>query len=392
MTSEPGPVDVEYDTALAKKLTDFATSEALPLPYSVVFALHEAAKRIEDIARLTPEPPAPSATDPAVVKALATSASEREWFAECGSIGTADARRLLQDVNALIPYRDELLKIAEQVGEPGDPFAAWESIAALSAAPAPAEGWLYFNEDVGTEWSEQHPIESGECPDATDIRPGTATNLLIEMRSAWAMLSEREEEVDRLRNGEQPAPALVPDPTAEGEAVAWVEPCDLTALKRIKGSVSGVRIAALKALPNKGDVALFAHPPTAEALTERAVKAEHPDDLAVDRFAAAMKAKLAQKRDEGRGGWDDKDACSHGYLSLLLVEHVNKGDPVDIANFAMMLHQRGERLADNRVRYVARQLRDGNISTERADAALAVYAAEDATEALRSAGEEKGQS
>ena len=71
----------------------------------------------------------------------------------------------------------------------------------------------------------------------------------------------------------------------------------------------------------------------------------HPDDLAVDRFAAAMKAKLAQKRAEGRGGWEDKNDCSSEWLSNLLRGHVDKGDPVDVANFAMMLHQRGERIA-----------------------------------------------
>lgn len=67
----------------------------------------------------------------------------------------------------------------------------------------------------------------------------------------------------------------------------------------------------------------------------------HPDDLAVDRFAAAMKAKLAKKRAEGRGGWDDPAQCSVVFLSELLQEHVRKGDPVDVGNFAMMLHQRG---------------------------------------------------
>ncbi|MCF1472651.1 MULTISPECIES: hypothetical protein [Rhizobium/Agrobacterium group] len=34
---------------------------------------------------------------------------------------------------SLAGYRDELLKIAAEVGEPGDPFAAWESVAALKA-------------------------------------------------------------------------------------------------------------------------------------------------------------------------------------------------------------------------------------------------------------------
>lgn len=70
----------------------------------------------------------------------------------------------------------------------------------------------------------------------------------------------------------------------------------------------------------------------------------HPDDLAVDRFAAAMKAKLAAARTKGRGGWDDPEQCSDEYLAKLLVEHLGKGNPgtfEDIGNFAMMLHQRG---------------------------------------------------
>lgn len=70
----------------------------------------------------------------------------------------------------------------------------------------------------------------------------------------------------------------------------------------------------------------------------------HPDALAVDRFSVAMKAKLAVKRAEGRGGWENKEACSAEFLSQLLREHVEKGDPVDVANFCMMLHQRGERI------------------------------------------------
>ena len=69
---------------------------------------------------------------------------------------------------------------------------------------------------------------------------------------------------------------------------------------------------------------------------------QDPDDTAVDRFAAAMKAKLAKKRAEGRSGWDDKGRCSQEFLSRLLRDHVGKGDPVDVANLAMMLHQRGE--------------------------------------------------
>ncbi|MBB2818971.1 UNVERIFIED_ORG: hypothetical protein GGD59_002216 [Rhizobium esperanzae] len=79
--------------------------------------------------------------------------------------------------------------------------------------------------------------------------------------------------------------------------------------------------------------------------TSPSVREQHPDDIAVDRFASAMKAKLAEKRAQGRGGWDDKDDCSSLWLSTLLREHVEKGDPLDVGNFAMMLHQREERIA-----------------------------------------------
>jgi hypothetical protein len=70
---------------------------------------------------------------------------------------------------------------------------------------------------------------------------------------------------------------------------------------------------------------------------------QHSDDAAVDRFAAAMKAKLAKSRAKGRGGWDDPNVCSVEFLAQLLVEHLGKGNAgtfEDVANFAMMLHQR----------------------------------------------------
>jgi hypothetical protein len=70
----------------------------------------------------------------------------------------------------------------------------------------------------------------------------------------------------------------------------------------------------------------------------------HFDNQSVEAFAHAMRVKLAVKRMEGRGGWQDKELCSGEFLSQLLREHVEKGDPVDVANFCMMLHQRGERI------------------------------------------------
>jgi hypothetical protein len=67
---------------------------------------------------------------------------------------------------------------------------------------------------------------------------------------------------------------------------------------------------------------------------------EHPDALAIDAFAEAMKAKMRRSREEkGRDGWQ---TASSAHLTYLLVEHLEKGDPVDVANFAMMLHQNGQ--------------------------------------------------
>ncbi|MEW4985222.1 hypothetical protein [Stenotrophomonas geniculata] len=72
---------------------------------------------------------------------------------------------------------------------------------------------------------------------------------------------------------------------------------------------------------------------------------QHPDDVAVDAFAAAMKAKMAAARAKGRGGWEDPAQCTAEDLSRMLRNHVEKGDPRDVANFCMMLHQRGEAIA-----------------------------------------------
>lgn len=71
---------------------------------------------------------------------------------------------------------------------------------------------------------------------------------------------------------------------------------------------------------------------------------KHPDDLAVDRFAAALKVKMARSRDKGRDGWDDPSIVSEAYLCEQLLHHCSKGNAgtfEDIGNFAMMLHQRG---------------------------------------------------
>lgn len=73
-------------------------------------------------------------------------------------------------------------------------------------------------------------------------------------------------------------------------------------------------------------------------------KALHADDLAVEAFAEAMRAKLAGARATGRGGWHESSPGMQQRLSDLLREAVAKGDPVDVGDYAMFLSQRGERI------------------------------------------------
>ena len=61
---------------------------------------------------------------------------------------------------------------------------------------------------------------------------------------------------------------------------------------------------------------------------------EEIDNAAVDKLAAAMKEKLAKQRAKGYQGWE---TCEEVRLQKLLYAHVDKGDPVDVANFCAFL-------------------------------------------------------
>lgn len=56
--------------------------------------------------------------------------------------------------------------------------------------------------------------------------------------------------------------------------------------------------------------------------------------IAIERLEAAMVSKMHKKADEGRSGWS---IASPEHISTLLIESVSKGDPVDVANYCMML-------------------------------------------------------
>lgn len=82
--------------------------------------------------------------------------------------------------------------------------------------------------------------------------------------------------------------------------------------------------------------------PTQEAIDSDSISA-HADDIAIDNFANAMKAKMAASRAKGRSGWDDPNQCTVEYLAKLFGTNLfkgNAGNYVDLANFCMMLHLR----------------------------------------------------
>ena len=82
---------------------------------------------------------------------------------------------------------------------------------------------------------------------------------------------------------------------------------------------------------------------------EETCEAAMRDNLMVDELAKAMKIKLAKKREEGYGGWQDAD---FDRLANLLVGHIAKGDPVDVANFAGMLYVLTEAVGREHMREV----------------------------------------
>lgn len=53
----------------------------------------------------------------------------------------------------------------------------------------------------------------------------------------------------------------------------------------------------------------------------------------VSAFSYKMTDKLITKSLEGKGGWDDEEWTIED-IKKALIEHIEKGDPIDVANFA----------------------------------------------------------
>lgn len=65
---------------------------------------------------------------------------------------------------------------------------------------------------------------------------------------------------------------------------------------------------------------------------------QHPDDDAVLSFTEEMSKRMAEKRAEGRNGWETADPED---LRLKLLRSIADGDAIDVANYCMMLHSLG---------------------------------------------------
>jgi hypothetical protein len=70
-------------------------------------------------------------------------------------------------------------------------------------------------------------------------------------------------------------------------------------------------------------------------------------DALVAAFASDIVRKLTRKALEGKSGWDDPDWTTE-QIEQALRDHVDKGDPVDVANFAMFLWNRQPHTEDKR--------------------------------------------
>jgi hypothetical protein len=56
-------------------------------------------------------------------------------------------------------------------------------------------GWIFHNPDTGMEWSEDHPIDSGEVPDAEAVQAATAGVLHAYLMDAWSRIYDLEAEL-----------------------------------------------------------------------------------------------------------------------------------------------------------------------------------------------------
>lgn len=98
------------------------------------------------------------------------------------------ARALIEPLRATVLWQNA----NPNVMKAADLLAALADLADAQAQ----DGWLYHCPDSGLEWSEDHPHESGQCTDATDVRPATVENLKAQLLDSWEAWAEDRERAD----------------------------------------------------------------------------------------------------------------------------------------------------------------------------------------------------
>lgn len=67
---------------------------------------------------------------------------------------------------------------------------------------------------------------------------------------------------------------------------------------------------------------------------------ERWDTRMIDFMFREMTGKMRANREKGRSGWWAKDRCDNDFLGEMLFEHLQKGQYLDVAILASMIHFR----------------------------------------------------
>lgn len=126
---------------------------------------------------------------------------------------------------------------------------------------------------------------------------------------------------------------------AEFDENGWIRPEGWIRLDRLVGFINDKKCCHATQENHEMLCNLYPHIEFEQPPTQADI-----DNEAVDKLAQAMKNKLAEKREQGYHGWE---TCKHGDLAQLLINHVDKGDPIDVANFCAFLFARGEPLTES---------------------------------------------
>lgn len=171
------------------------------------------------------------------------------------------------------------------------------------------------------------------------VHPVAVKDLLHDLEAARERVEALEKRLDIGPHGEDQIDVLQ---SAYAQLERRLATCE-DALKRLKANTEDTVQKALGEVTKQ--VQLLAQGQQAPSCpTTMAIAPSHKDNTGVEVLAAAMKNKMRVCRVRGKGGWDDPKKCSVEMLLSLLQREVSKGvevDPVDVANYAMMIYNRG---------------------------------------------------